>query len=315
MELTWKASEPASAIYAATCLSTGLPVADARLAEAFAPAVDVVLAEFEACTAPADRLLPLLTGLSSRGIDDNRQLFEQALTKLFGRLSDRSPMSASLGRLAGAVAGLKAAFQTAYGKTAASESRLLVDELAIRSRPLLEQWESRGPGLLVQLARSTEENVLVANAEIALVYPFVGGHGMSHRQLNCVTFEAVLTNPIDSLPEVMRLAWLLAQLNLDLPMYADHVSADRRDAVGQWALVPAVLAAAECVELARLSAETVGKTLAAWRLAESASTAEAVANQSETLLTWWKTYQEGQTPWAVALGALEQMLFSTADQS
>ena len=169
--------------------------------------------------------------------------------------------------------------------------------------------------MLVQLARSTEENVLVANAEIALVYPFVGGHGMAHRQLNCVTFEAVLTNPIDSLPEVMRLAWLLAQLNLDLPMYADHVSADRRDAVGKWALVPAVLAAAECVELARLSAETVGKTLAAWRLAESASTAEAVANQSETLLTWWKTYQEGRTPWAVALGALEQMLFSTADQS
>jgi hypothetical protein len=313
MQLTWKASEPASAIYAATCLSRGLPVADVRLAEAFAPAVDMLLAEFAACTAPADRLLPLLTGLASRGVDDNRQLVEQALTKLFGRLGDRSPLSASVGRLAGAIAGVKVAYQTAYGK-AAGDSRPLVDELALRSRPLVEQWESRGPGLLLQLARSTEEIVLVANAEIALVYPFVGGHGMAHHQLNCVTFEAVLTNPVESLPEVMRLSWLLAQLNVDLPMYSDHVSAARRDAVGQLALVPAVLAAAEYVELTHLSAETIGKTLAAWRV-NAVTRAEPVSTQSETLLNWWNTYQQGETPWAVALGALEQMLFAGADQS
>ena len=59
MELTWKASEPASALYAATCLSAGLPVADTRLAEAFAPAVEMALAEFDACGTPADRLLPI----------------------------------------------------------------------------------------------------------------------------------------------------------------------------------------------------------------------------------------------------------------
>jgi hypothetical protein len=312
MQLTWKASEPASAIYAATCLSTGLPVADARLAEAFAPAVDMLLAEFAACTAPADRLLPLLTGLASRGVDENRQLVEQALTKLFGRLGDRSPMSASVGRLAGAIAGVKAAFQTAYSKTA--DSRPLVDELSLRSRPLLEQWESRGPGLLLQLARSTEENVLVSNAEVALVYPFVGGHGMAHHPLNCVTFEAVLTNPIESLPEVLRLAWLLAQLNVDLPMYSDHVSAARRDAVGQLALVPAVLAAAEYVELTHFSAASIGKTLAAWRLVDAATAADPVSAQSKTLLSWWNTYQQGETPWAVALGALEQMLYASPDQ-
>ena len=88
-----------------------------------------------------------------------------------------------------------------------------------------------------------------------------------------------------------------------------------RDAVGQWALVPAVLAAAEYVELAPLTAEALGRTLAAWRLVAAETTADILAAQSATLMTWWQTYQAGQTPWAVALGALEQMLFPPADQS
>jgi hypothetical protein len=184
----------------------------------------------------------------------------------------------------------------------------LIDELSLRGRPLMEQWDTRGRGLLLQLARSTEENVLAGAAEVTLVYPVVGGNGISHHSLNAVTFEAVLTNPVEQLPEVVRLAWLLAQLNVDLPMYADHVSAELRDVVGQWALVPAVLAAAEYVELASLSAERVGMALVAWRLVDPTATDELVAGPSDTLINWWKTYQDCRTPWAVALGALEQML-------
>ncbi len=315
MELTWKVSEPASALYAATCMSTGLPVVDARLGEAFAPAVEMAISEFEVCGAPADQLLPLLAGLAARGVDDNRQLIQQALTKLHGRLSDGSPLSASIGRLAGAVAGLKAAFLNAFAANSAGDPKPLIDELTHRGRPLLDHWETRGRGLLLQLARSTEENVLAPGAEVALVYPIVGGNGISHRSLNAVTFEAVLTNPIERLPETVRLAWLLAQLNLDLPKYADHVSAEHRASVGQWALVPAVLASAEYVELAALSAEGVAAALVAWRLVDRAATDEDLLGQSDTLMTWWKTYQDSRTSWAVALGALEQMLFATADRS
>ena len=43
MELTWKASEPASALYAATCLSEGLAATDPRMAGAFAPAVGIAV--------------------------------------------------------------------------------------------------------------------------------------------------------------------------------------------------------------------------------------------------------------------------------
>lgn len=309
MELSWKASEPANALYAASCLDTGLPIADTRLAEAFAPAADMLLAEFAACNAPTDRLLPMITALAARGVDDNRQLVDQAVTKLVG---SRSPLAASTVRMAGAVGGLKSAFHQAYRAIASDESRSLADELVLRGRPLVDQWQSRGPGMLLQIARLTEENVLTEAAEISLAYPLVGGNGMAHCSLNAVTIEAVLPNPVERLPEVVRLAWLLAQLNLDLPMYADHVSPPHRDAVGSWALVPAVLSAAEYVEIVPLNEESVATALVAWRLTDGIpSAAESVS----TLITWWQTYQHGGTTWAVALGALEHMLFPPSDQS
>ena len=173
----------------------------------------------------------------------------------------------------------------------------------------LEQWEARGPGLLLQIARSTEENVVAEAAEVTLVYPIVGGNGIAHRGVNTISFEAVLANPVDELPEVLRMAWLLAQLNLDLPMYSENIVAEHRDAVAQWAMVPPVLAAAEHVELATLSPESLAHAIVAWRLADDSN------DRADTLLQWWTTYQEGSTPWSVALVALEHMLFVAADSS
>lgn len=306
MELTWKASESASGLYAATCIRSGLPVADPRLAEAFVPSLEFALAEFDTCRAPADLLFPIMTGLAARGVEDNRQLVEQSFARLIGKDKLR-PEAAS--RLATAVGGLKAAFLNAYHQTIADDSKPLVDELLLRGRPLLEQWEARGPGLVRQIARSTEENIVVDAAEVTLVYPIVGAGGIAHRAVNTVTFEAVLTNPSEILPEVLRLAWLLAQLNLDLPLYADNIAAEHRDAVAQWATVPPVLAAAEHVELIQLSEPSVAEAIRAWRLPAGGD------EQGATLLQWWTTYQEGGTPWAVALAALEQMLFGTTDSS
>jgi hypothetical protein len=306
MDLTWKASESASGLYAAVCMSGGLRVADARLAEAFAPALDFALAEFEACGAPAELLLPVMTGLAARGVEDNRQLVEQSISRTIGK---HMFTPAAVSRLSTAIGGLKAAFLNAYHQTAASETRPLVDELLLRGRPLLEQWEARGPGLLVQIARSTEEGVVAEAAEVTLVYPLVGGNGLAHRSINTVSFEAVLTNPVAELPEVLRMAWLLAQLNCSLPKYSEHIAVEHRAAVAQWALVPPVLAAAEYVDLASLSPESLALAMTAWRLPH------ADGQRAESLLQWWTTYQAGSTPWAVALAALERMLFAVADSS
>jgi hypothetical protein len=318
MELTWKASESASALYAAKCMSDGLPVADARLAEAFAPALDFALAEFVACGAPADRLLPILTALAARGADDNRQLVEQAIAKTVGR---GMFVPATIGRLATSIGGLKAAFQNAYRATVAADSPPLVDELTVLGRPLLAQWEAHGPGLLSQIARSTEQNVVAAGAEVVLVYPLVGGNGFAYRALNAVTIEATPTDPCAELPEVVRLAWLLSQLNLDLPAYADRVLPANRDMVGRWATIPPVLAAAEYVGLAPFSLEAIHQALVVWRLVDQHGGESPIADRAPTLTTattlmaWWTTLQQGQTPWAVALGALEQMLLPGPDPS
>ena len=114
---------------------------------------------------------------------------------------------------------------------------------------------------------------------------------------------------------MLRLAWLLSQLNLDLPMYSDHVTAAHREVVGEWAMIPPVLSAAEHVELAPYSAEAVVRTLVAWRLVDASDAADAIAAQADTLMTWWHTCQESRTPWAVALAALEHMLFPGSDRS
>jgi hypothetical protein len=283
------------------------------LVDAFAPAYDFALGEFVACNAMPEVLLPVLTGLAARGVDDNRQLVEQAFAKTIGNRSTASP--ATINRLATAIGGLKAAYFNAYHATAAAESRPLVDELLARGQPLVEQWESHGRGLVLQIARSTEETVVPSAAEITLVYPLVGGHGLAHRTLNAVTFEAVLTDPCVELPEVLRLTWLLAQLNLDLPMYADHVASEHRDLVGQWATIPPVLAAAETAKLLSLSTDTLQQALVAWRVVDPHPADDAIANQAATLMNWWRTLDEGQTAWPVALAALEQMLFSRPDRA
>jgi hypothetical protein len=76
--------------------------------------------------------------------------------------------------------------------------------------------------------------------------------------------------------------------------------------------VPAVLSAAEYVEILPFNEESVANALVAWRMTDIDSPAtENVA----TLMTWWQTYQDGGGSWAVALGALEHMLFPPLDQS
>jgi hypothetical protein len=303
MQLTWKASESTSALYAALVLSQGHAAADARLADAFAPSLEIARSEFDAAKLPVTPFLAQLAALSASGVEDNRRLVEQACAKIIGR---SAPQSALTSRLASTVGGLRAAFLSAYRTTSSpnANSPELVDELLLRGRPLMEQWDARGPGLLAQIRRNTEENLLVENATITLVHPILGGHGLAHRAFNTITFEAVLTNPDDTLPETLRIAWLLAQLNLDLPIYCENLPADRRELVGQLALLPPVLSAAEHVELAPLHTSTLERAITLWRIDAASERAETAA----TLLTWWDTLQQAATPWPVALAALDEML-------
>ena len=140
-------------------------------------------------------------------------------------------------------------------------------------------------------------------ADVLLVRPAFGGAGAAHLQSNSPRIEAVLANPHADLPEVVRLAWLVAQLDLDLPRHSEEIQADRLPHVARLAMIPPVLKAAEAVELVRYSPELIGRAIAAWHLAVPPGLdAAAVASD------WWETYQLDKTPFQVALAALDAMV-------
>jgi hypothetical protein len=204
-----------------------------------------------------------------------------------------SAATARAGEFAGLFADLKRAQSTSQPK--------LLDELELRAGPLREQWEGRGPGLLAGIGRLTEPGILVEQADALVVYPVAGGGGTAHLAQNAVSIEAVLANPWPQLPEVARLAWLIAQLNLDLPRYTETLRDVRR--VAALAAIPPTLAAANEVELAQDDPATLRLALRAWRPGGSDESAVA-----DCLESWWKTWFNQRTKWPVALAALEQML-------
>ena len=213
MDLRWKVSFSASCLNAAAALVEGLPAANSEIAAVLHPPTEELVAELHVLQFDVATALHDLTGLTA-DYENNRQLVEVMLRRARGT---GSVDSATVARLAGCIADLEAAWLR--------QQPNLVEELAVRGRPLREQWEARGPGLLRSITRLTDDMFLAPSAEVVLVCPLVGGHGRAHLHQNRVTLEAVLTNPQTELPETLRLGWLLAQLHLDVPTRSEPVSA------------------------------------------------------------------------------------------
>lgn len=289
-EIRWLPSFSATCMHLAAGIVRGWPLADERLSPVQVPALALQQA-LEANRLPAARLWRLL-GAYSADIDSNRQLARITLAKAVGvgAHADRS-----LELLAGHIGAIEAAVTTAIPD--------LGEQLKLRVRPLQEQWQARGPGLLRLLAKQTDEKLLPEAAQVALMHPAFGGGGIAHLEQNVVCLEAMLANPYPEAPEVVRLAWLIGQLNCDLPLFSEGIPADRLPRVAALALVPPILAAAEEVELVRNSPELISALLTKWRVlgAEEASCAPA-------LDVWWQTLQDTRPAWPVALAALDQML-------
>ena len=290
-QLQWKAPFCTSCLHAADGLGRGLPVIDPVLAEAIAGPAAVLKLAIEESGAPPGRLWRQMLGLSGTS-DVSRHIAETALLKSVGR-GEHFETSAS--RLAASIADLQAAVRTAIPN--------LTEELALRERPLREQWEARGPGLIWDMANLTEADLLPEQADVLLVRPAFGGAGGAHLQANSVRIEAVLANPHADLPEVVRLAWLVSQLELDLPRHGEEVQADRLPHVARLAMLPVVLKAAEAVELVRYSPELIGRAIAAWNLAIPPG-----LDAAGVVGDWWETYQLDKPPFRVALQALDAMV-------
>ncbi|MBA3482035.1 MAG: hypothetical protein H0T51_09490 [Pirellulales bacterium] len=287
-ELRWKTSVSTTCLHAAACRATGLAAADDQLASILDPAADALANEIAAAGWPVPEMLHELTGLASE-LDNNGELVKRAITRLHLPMADvTAPV-----RIAGAIADLEAAMQRA--------APALAEELAVRIRPIREQWEARGPGLLMEIARLTEPLAVPSAAEIVLVAPYVGGAGSAYASANRVVLEAVLFNPLPELPEAVRLAWLLSQLNADLPWMTDVMPPAQARGAMKLAMIPPVLAAAEAVELAHCDELTLAAAIAAWLPGVAAEDA------APKIWTWWNAWLDHATKWPVAVAALEQL--------
>lgn len=293
MQLRWIASTRASWAHAAAAIAGGKSLADAQVSEQLAAPVATLLRWLDEQGVPMMfwEHLPALAA----GIVRNDELATVALTKTIGR--------ARAEVLANWLSALLREVELPWLRLFPD----LTDQLALRAQPLREQWDARGPGILRTFGNLTEVGLLIEEADVVLVQPVLGGGGAAQSAYNSVRFEAVLANPLPELPEVVRLAWLLAQLNLDQPAYREllslTVTARRADEICALAVLPPLLTAAQEVELAAMAPSTLRLAIHRW-----AGAAKDVDSVAENLLAWWETYRGNRPPFAVALRALGEML-------
>ena len=284
--LNWRVSSSASALHAAAALLRGESLADGSLAGILVEPSAVLQAEIEGLHLSPERFWQNLLGFAAT-IESNRELARLVLVKTIGK---GAAAERAESRIAGAVTSIESTFNNHLPK--------LAEELPLRMGPLREQWEARGPGFLRQIGLLTEETLLVEQAEVVVLHPALGGSGQAWLAGNQVRIEGVLANPFPQLPEVVRLGWLLAQLNLDLPALSENVHADRLPRVAEIAMLPAALSAGREVELCQDSPDLLAQTILNWRLSADAT----------VVTQWWETYRESRPPIAVALAALDKML-------
>lgn len=298
MQLTWRASQSASCFHAAVAATEGYALADQQLAAAIDRPRKSLCQEIDFARLRPATILREMYALAAAGIEGDRLLVERTLARKAGMANVSETL---LQRLTGQVRDLEVAYRNYH---ASRKGPPLVEELDLRSQPLRQQWQAYGPGLLNQIGRLTEPELLAESAEIVLVQPAIGGHGVAHLGNNRLTFEAVLANPVPELPEVVRLAWLLAQLQIDLPRYSDRIARERLDSLATHATLPPTLAAAREVEIVPSGTESALQALNAWHMGAAASRESRAA----ALADWWGAFEENPPAWPVALAALDALL-------
>lgn len=163
-------------------------------------------------------------------------------------------------------------------------------EVALRMRPLREQWEARGPGLLKRIQQLTGESN-VEPPKILPVLPVRGGGGDVHFPFQSVHVEVVLANPIFELPEILRVGWLIATWQ----SYRKLSATDRNACVSPLialASVPLVLRAAEEVELTTCDVRTVSLAVDAW-----IDAADRPVLSCHELCSWWQNAESSTDRW------------------
>ncbi len=186
----------------------------------------------------------------------------------------------------------------------------LSEQLDLRARPLRERWETYGQGLLHEVGRliwnEPPSDWWPATATALMVQPMRGGDGGYDIERNKLWMEAVLTDVDPTVPEVLRMAWLITRMAIE--SYIREKSTDQSLAT-PWSLVsvPLVLTSGEELELIRGRELPIRRAMELWQFGD--------ASTADTLADWWQQFRRGSQPLPAALKVLDQRLEASGQRS
>ena len=172
----------------------------------------------------------------------------------------------------------------------------LAEQLRLRVRPIREQWETYGPGLLASIANYIGAPNQQNEPTVVLVHPVLGGAATAYPEQNLIVMEAVLANSYRELPEVLRLGWCLSQL---ISNAASPLSGHSR--LHALATIPPCLVAGESFDLCRFDRSTLELASKIWPIANSHPVA------ADLIWDWWELTGPN-SEWPQRLTALTQHL-------
>jgi len=290
-EIRWVVSHSANCFHAADAIRRGRRPADAVLAEVLHEPVRLLRQTVQSLgldeAAFWNHLVPL-----SASIENNTQLVEAVLRKAIGVNGQTSSL---VGPLAGRVADVEAAVRRTMPE--------LIGQLSAQTELFAARWQEPLAALLDAIGRQTDPRLIVPRADVVLLPTVTGGDGAAYLPYNMVQIEAVEPDPEPRLPEVVRLAWLLAQLPVDLPMFSEMIPRDRVPLVAALAMLPVALAAAAELRLTDSYGPLLSLALDRWHVAKAAD-----ADLADVLATWWTSHLDMRPAWNVSLGALDRMI-------
>jgi hypothetical protein len=295
--IRWEIGDKLSPLHAARCWAAGAPGIDSGLVAKIAEPLAELTKRLAASELDLELFWSRLIVASASGSSDQDACRTALNAAGIGELGLDACASAVLTCLADT----RLAYQERFPKS--------TQQLSLRARPIREQWDGYGAGLLRRIAKKTHESFIPKSAVCVLLSPYRGGDGDCDSTSSTLWIEAVLTNPVPSVPEVLRLTWLLTRIGMSamvLPteVVGENEDRERASMVVALAGLPVVLDAACYLEMTQSPAVTAGlidSAMQAW----FGPMEPAVV---EILDKWWSQSEELQPPFPVALKALDRML-------
>lgn len=200
--LRWDVADRLSALHAAHGWASGTPGIDPALNAKIAAPLTRLSKRLVAAEVDLERFWSQLMAVAAAGTGD-LEACQQALAAAgLGILTIDSTAAA----IASGLAETRLAYHDRFPKAAG--------QLELRARPIRQQWDAYGPGLLRRIGQQTHESYLPKSVTGVMLTPYCGGAGDCSTATETFWMEAVLTNPVAAVPEVLRAAWLVTRIGI-----------------------------------------------------------------------------------------------------